>query len=543
MTSRSLGHRAPLLWLLLPYVAGVSLGRLADAGPAAVWFLAPALVAGFVAICLWRRTAAWAAALGTAMLLVGVASYARHARRLRAWDGLPPREARFQLRIERVFASEASGKISGLAVVVRADAPVEELAGQRVYFSLWLRPGTDAPVRSAVIVARGIVQAVPRHPPPETFDDYLATSAIGFKFTRGRLLAEERPARAYWQFCDRVQKKFMNILSVGLADKRPELAGALRAMMLSQKHELSRDQEDLFLHSGTMHLFAISGLHIGVIAAGLQALLALLRLPRWTRFAIGLAALWLFVDITGSSPSAVRAFVMVMFLQAAFLLRRPGNPLAALVASAFVMLLAAPLQLFTASFQMSYGIVAALLLLGLPLGEAWQARWRLFSSQPEISWSWWQRGLDYFQRKALVALGLGTATGLVAAVTGIAFFHLFTPGAIAANLALIPLASLAILAGFVSLLGGLAGWMWASGLCNHAAGMVLAAIQWLIGRGVRVPGAFFPAAFTASWWSGAALAAVLAACLAGYALRWRRGSVWVPFAVLALTMIFGVKFG
>ena len=82
------------------------------------------------------------------------------------------------------------------------------------------------------------------------------------------------------------------------------------------------------MHSGTMHLFAISGLHIGVIAVGLQAVLALLRLPRWVQFVLGVAALWLFVDITGASPSAVRAFVMVIFLQAAFLLRRPGNPLA-----------------------------------------------------------------------------------------------------------------------------------------------------------------------------------------------------------------------
>ncbi|HTQ30303.1 MAG TPA: ComEC/Rec2 family competence protein [Opitutaceae bacterium] len=543
MTSRSLGHRAPLLWLLLPYIAGISAGRLTDAAPAATWLLAGALAAAIAAVLLRRRTAAWAAALGAAMLLAGVSNYARHARRLAFWDSLPPREARLWLRIDRVFAQDTEGKTSGLAVVAQADAPVEELTGQRVYFSLALPPGNKAPVRSARLTARGVVERVPRRPPPDTFDDYLAMNAVGFKFTRGRVLTEERRAFAYYRLCAAAQKKFSAILSAGLADKRPELAGALRAMMLSQKHELSRDQEELFMHSGTMHLFAISGLHIGVIAAGLQAVLVLLRLPRGIRFAAGLATLWLFVDITGASPSAVRAFVMVAFLQAAFLFRRPGNALAALVMSAFVVLLAAPLQLFTASFQMSYGIVAALLLLGLPLGEIWQAKWRLFASLPEVSWTWWQRALDFLQREALVALGLGVATALVAAVTGIAFFHLFTPGAIAANLALIPLASLAILAGFVSLLGGLCGWMAASVLCNHAAGVVLAVIQWLIGRCTRVPGAFFPAAFAAPWWSGAALAAVLAACLAGYALRWRHGSVWAPFAVLALVMILGVNFG
>ncbi|HZP61601.1 MAG TPA: ComEC/Rec2 family competence protein [Opitutaceae bacterium] len=542
MTSRSLGHRAPLLWLLLPYLTGVSAGRVADAPPAAVWLLAGALAAAVMAIFL-RRPTAWTAALAGAMVLAGVASYAREARRLAAWDGLPAREARLGLRIDRVFARVSDNKVSGFAVVTRAEPPVEELAGQRVYFSLTVRPGTKPPVRSALITARGVVEAVPRRPPPDSFDSYLEMSGVEFKFTRGRMMAEERPPLAYYRFCHAAEERFSVILSAGLEDKRPELAGALRAMMLSQKHELSRDQEDLFMHSGTMHLFAISGLHIGVIAAGLQAVLALLRLPRWVRFVVGLAVLWLFVDITGASPSAVRAFVMVAFLQSAFLLRRPGNPLAALTASALVVLLVAPLQLFTASFQMSYGIVAALLLLGLPLGEAWQAKWKLFSSLPEISWTWWQRRLAFLQRETLAALGLGLATALVAAVTGIAFFHLFTPGAIAANLVLIPLASLAILGGFVSLLCGVTGWLSGSVLCNHAAGVVLVVIQWLIGRCTQMPGAFFPAAFAGPWWSGSALALVLAACLAGYALRWRRGSVWAPFAVLALVMIFGVKFG
>jgi hypothetical protein len=39
------------------------------------------------------------------------------------------------------------------------------------------------------------------------------------------------------------------------------------------------------------------------------------------------------------------------------------------------------------------------------------------------------------------------------------------------------------------------------------------------------------------------LAALLAACLAGYAAKWRHGTVWVPFAVVAVAIIFGVKFG
>jgi competence protein ComEC len=544
LQSRCLGHRAPLLWLLLPFLAGISLGRLVDASPAAVWLLAGALIAALAAISLAKRNPlAWAAALGAAMLFAGLADYALHARRLPGWDALPPREARLSLRVDRVFAAVNPKRTSGLAVIVSADAPLEELAGQRVYFSLARPAGAKALVRSAVVSAAGLIQAVPRHPAADSFDDYLANTGLGFKFTRGHVLAEEKPARAYFRFCARAQEKFSAILGAGLADKRPELAGILRAMMLSQKHELNSGRKELFMQSGTMHFFAISGLHIGVIASVLQALLALLRLPRWARFVIGTALLWLYVDITGASPSAERALVMVIFMQAALVLRWPGNPLAALVTSAFVVLLAHPMQLFTASFQMSYCVVATLLLLGLPLGERLRDRWKLFPHLPKVSLTWRQRlamtALDHI----LATFGLGVATALVAAVTGIAFFRLFTPGALAANLGLIPLASFAIFAGFISLLCGLAGFSSASVLFNHAAALILATIQGLIGTFVKVPGAYWPAEFRAEWWADVLLAALLAACLAGYAARWRRGMVLAPFALVALALIFVVKFG
>ena len=55
------------------------------------------------------------------------------------------------------------------------------------------------------------------------------------------------------------------LLTTGLED-RPETAAVYRAMMLGQKHDLSDEQRGLFMHSGTMHLFAINGLHIGVVA-------------------------------------------------------------------------------------------------------------------------------------------------------------------------------------------------------------------------------------------------------------------------------------
>ena len=83
MSSRSLGHRAPLLWLALPMMAGLVIGRHADAVQYG-GLLAGALVLAIAAHFVARWTAWWAIALGAAMLLAGTASYALHRARLPA---------------------------------------------------------------------------------------------------------------------------------------------------------------------------------------------------------------------------------------------------------------------------------------------------------------------------------------------------------------------------------------------------------------------------------------------------------------------------
>ena len=543
--SRHLGHRAPLLWLVLPFIGGLAAGKLGLAGAPLLLLAIAAVFVGAAGWSAWRESRLWAPTLVAGMLLAGVSAYGLHRVRLPAWDTLPAREAKLALRVDRVFVSADAKRASGLATVLRGDEHLRELAGQRLYFSLTLRKDEAAPIRSAEIAAIGVIVTLPRNPPADTFDGYLAGAGMNFRLTRGRVLAEEKPALAYYRFCARAAAWCHETLGRGIAEKRSELAGLLRAMMLGATHELSDEQHTLFMQSGTMHLFAISGLNIGVIAAAIHALLLLLRLPPWARFAVGAAALWLFVDITGASPSAVRAFVMAVFLQAAFVLRRPGNPLAALVASAFAVLLIAPLQVFSASFLMSYTIVAALLVLGLPLSDTWLARWTPWRDLPKPAWRWWHHGFDYIWRTSLAAIAIGVATTLVSLLTGVQFFRLLTPGALIANLVLIPAAMVATLGGFASLLCGLVGFTPGAILCNHAAALVLLGIERLVQASVQLPGAFLPARFAAPWVGPAALTAMLATLIAGYALRWkpRGGWWWPPFVVVTLTLIFGVKFG
>lgn len=544
MTSRSLGHRAPLLWIVLPMIAGLATARAGDFAPLP-WLLGgAALTASAAVFASGRAPRACAPLFCAAMFLAGAAAYALHRPRIAAWDQLPPREARLTLAVQRVYPQLDARSVAGLATIQETDTHLRELAGQRVYFSLKLRDGVAPPVRSAVISTIGVIAGLPRDPPADSFDGYLANAGVNFRLSRGRVLAEVAPPSRYYRFCARQAERFATILGAGVEAKRPRQAAVLRAMLLGQQHELSDEQDALFRQTGTMHVFSISGLHIAVIAAGLHALLMLLRLPRPVQFVAGLTALWLYVDITGAPPSAVRAFVMVALVQASLVLRVPRNPLSALATSALLVLLVAPLQVFSASFQMSYGIVAALLLLGLPLADRWNERLALFRALPGVTWSWHHHVRDFLWRATLSAVALGASASLVSAITSVMFFQLFTPGALVANLWLIPASSLTILTGFISLLCGLVGFAAGSVLANHAAVLLLWAIEAGVQGSAALPGMWFDAAFREPWMGTVSLAALLLALGTGYAKNWRgwnRGC-WLPVAVVAIALATAVTF-
>ncbi len=545
MTCRSFGHRAPLLWLLAPMIAGLAAGRALPALPVAA-FLALAFLGSAVALaCCVRRVrfAGWAASLVLAVFCASLASYTLHRRRVERWAAYPSREVLVEVRIDRMFASSDPRKSSGLGLI-RA-SPRAELIDQTVYFSLGLRRNERAPARGSVVRLRALMSPVPANPGAATFDGYLAAAGINFKLLRGRAQAVVVPQGPYHAFCDAAAARFRAILDRGIDAKRPDLAALLRGMMLGQTSDLSEDQRTVFRQSGTMHLFAISGLNIGVIAVALEALLLLTRLPLAARFVLGLALLWLFVDITGASPSAVRAFGMAAFVHLARLCRRPNTPLAAIVGSATFVVAMAPFQLFSASFIMSYGIVIAILTLGAPLAEhclAWWSPWHLV---PRVTWARWQEWTVWVWRWLVQSVAVGIAAAVVGTLTGILFFELVTPASLAANLALIPAAVAATTGGFVSLLCGLLGFEAGSIHCNHAAALVLWGIEALARWSLTWPGAFFDAFFQPGWIGPAALLAMMVVLLAGYAARWERkvGGWAAPFVLLAVTLTAGVTYG
>lgn len=542
MHPRSLSHRAPALWLLLPFMAGIVLGR---ATPHAPWSVATLVVAAaLLSIAVWRpRT--WSVVVPFALILAGASHYALSRARLADWEALPAREARLAIEVTQVFPGEpGERRVNLLARIIEADTHLTDLRGQRVHLALRSLPRGPTPIISQRLSVIGMLQRVPWTPPPASFEGYLADAGVNFRLTHTRLLAQLAPPSAYRLFCHEALQQLDAIMANGL-DHLPAQSANLRAMLLGRKQELSDDQTTLYMNSGTMHLFAISGLHIAAIAAVVQSLLGIARLPNWLSVLIGTLLVWLYVDITGASPSSVRAFFMVTMLSIGRWIRLPGNALSALATSALCVLVAGPMPLFSASFQMSYAIVGAILLYGLPLGDWAVARWALFAARPTAAWTWVHRLISRTWNGLLGTLAIGLSATLVSVVSSLAYFGLITPVAMPLNVIVIPVSMLPLLAGLASMGFGLIGAEIVSVLCNHSAALVFTVIEWVLRIAMAIPGSVVPASLRATWIGPLALSGLMGTFLHGYARGWtgRRSSYWGPVVITLVILLFGVKLG
>ena len=155
-------------------------------------------------------------------------------------------------------------------------------------------------------------------------------------------------------------------LARSLESALPEPQSSLaRALLLGQRGQIPGDLTDRFRSTGTSHLLAISGLHVGVLLLlSLGAAGALLGRQRQFYLLLPLAAVWFYVLVSGLPPSSVRAAIMGSVLLAAMALGRPRSILPALALAAALMAAWNPQVLTQVSFQLSFaamvGIVVAL---------------------------------------------------------------------------------------------------------------------------------------------------------------------------------------
>jgi len=267
--------------------------------------------------------------------------------------------------------------------------------------------------------------------------------------------------------CDRFLDWAQKTLRYGLPEEDEPLR-LLWAMSLGWLAGLTNEIYEPFMQSGTMHIFAISGLHIAFIAGILVSLLRVARVARSWCGCVVIPLIWFYTAATGWQPSAIRSTIMMTIIVGGWALRRPTDLLNSLAAAGFIILLLDPQQLFGASFQLSFFVVLSIALLQPPLQRRLDKLLQTDALLPPSEVPQWKRWLKAKLRYPLTALGTSLAAWLGSLPLCAYYFHLLSPVTLLANLVIVPISSFALACNLGSLLcGNLLPW--ATELFNHSA--------------------------------------------------------------------------
>lgn len=310
--------------------------------------------------------------------------------------------------------------------------------------------------------------------------------AVGY--ARGPVMMTGRPSSGgWWDQVAQGAAQLRDRISHGIMDALPGERGAFAAaIMVGSREGVGQEALQALRDSNLAHLLAISGLHMGLLAAivfaAVRTLLAMapaaaLRMPS-KKVAAGaaLAAATGYLVLSGASVATQRAYVMAAVALIAIMIDRPAISLRALAAAALAILILRPENLLDAGFQMSFAATTALV-------AAWES-----SAGRRARHAGEGRGAgSRVLRWGLALLFTSFVAGLATAPFGAMHFNRISQFGLLANLAAVPIM------GFVTMpAGAVAAALTPIGLhepalwvMGQSIGAILAIARWA----AEIPGA------------------------------------------------------
>lgn len=479
-------QRLPFLLLLLAAISGILAGRFFPL-PSGVW-LGAAAGAGVI-FFRWRR----------GFFLLCLATFAT----LQIWQSRESAGARVGHWIGgRTLAATVTGTIASEPRVFESgscsfDLRVTRLSADGLTFSppIVLLAGWPGPPPAYGDEVRlsGALENIPPPRNPGQFD-FATWSALRQVFSRIKAGHERDTALLAGRHGNPVQNAALatrhwmrDTLVRDLND--PGVSDLIVAMVLGDTSSLPERIQEQFRGTGTYHLFSVSGLHVGMLAVLLWALLRVARLSRRQAAFLIIPALFFYAFMTGWKPASVRAAIMASVVLCGFITKRQPVLFNSLCAAAFLILLGDTNQLFNAGFQLSFSVVAAIFLLSGPLSRALEKPFHPDAFFPEKLLSPARRAVFAGGRQFAGLAGVSAAAWAGSLPLTLGYFHLISFSALPANLLAVPISFGIMAVAMLSLLSGTVA-VGISVIFNQANWLLTRLLLGVVSACASLPGSF-----------------------------------------------------
>ena len=346
----------------------------------------------------------------------------------------------------------------------------------------------------------------------------------------------QRPDAAWFPRWRALRSWIRSVLSTALT---PRTQGIAAALLIGDRSGLDHDDQRAFVLSGTMHLLAISGLHVGVLASLLSCACRALGVSRRASGVTVVLTIIAYVFLVGSRPSVVRAAVLV----SVWMLGRPwwrqSHVWHRLSLAAIGMMLWDPLVVFDVGAQLSYLAMLALSYSQIsstqcvrrPADDARSIMLRLREH------AWHTTIIDPVVRHLMAYLRAYVAIWVFTAPLAANSFHVLAPIGVLTNLVLIHTLGLILLGGFLMVSLAVVNPAFAElpGVCLDA---VLRGVLWFVEWSSCQAWGHVEVVKLPVWWMVChycLLCVVLHNCWRLRSTRWRHAVVvWLLIGVLCL---------
>ncbi len=254
----------------------------------------------------------------------------------------------------------------------------------------------------------------------------------------------------------------------------PLSASILNAIILGERHRLPQDVKENLVNSGTVHIIAISGLHLGIVAFIILIFFKFIRMPKKWSYILTIPILIIYCLLTGSRTPVIRATIMALILLLGYILEREADIFNSLSLAAFIILAINPWQLFDVSFQLSFMSIVSIVWLSPKIKNQFGENLRK------------QKILNILI--TLFSISLAAWLGLLPLIAY--YFKILSPITVLANMLIVPYMTPFVASGFLFILSGLISPVFAAifSTINEALTIFLLKITSLL---VHIPFAYF----------------------------------------------------